>query len=262
MKALLLYPRFPKTFWSYDRFMEMASLKATIPPLGIITVAALLPQDWEIRFCDRNVTPETDADWEWCDIVILSAMLAQKADFHAMIRKAVQLGKKVAVGGPYPTSVPQDALDCGADYLILDEGELTVPMFLEAIAQNQPHGIFRATEKPDVTLSPTPRFDLLQRDQYLMMAIQFSRGCPFNCEFCDIISLYGRKPRTKSPEQLHWQSAQRQAAVARADSLDAAAPVSLYVSHRSFCQFSRRCGTARFDGQSRFLWRIPGHRNP
>jgi radical SAM superfamily enzyme YgiQ (UPF0313 family) len=201
MKALLLYPQFPKTFWSYDRFMEMASLKATIPPLGILTVAALLPEDWEIRFCDRNVTPETDADWEWCDIVILSAMLAQKIDFHAMIRKAVQLGKKVAVGGPYPTSVPQDALDCGADYLILDEGEITVPMFLEAIAQNQPEGIFRTAEKPDVTLSPIPRFDLLQRDQYLMMAIQFSRGCPFNCEFCDIISLYGRKPRTKSPEQ-------------------------------------------------------------
>lgn len=201
MKALLLYPQFPKTFWSYDRFMEIASLKATIPPLGIITVAALLPQDWEIRFCDRNVTPETDADWEWCDIVILSAMLAQKPDFHAMIRKAVQWGKKVAVGGPYPTSVPQDALDSGADYLILDEGELTVPMFLQAIAQSQPQGIFRAAEKPDVTLSPVPRFDLLQRDQYLMMAIQFSRGCPFNCEFCDIISLYGRKPRTKSPHQ-------------------------------------------------------------
>lgn len=201
MKALLLYPRFPQTFWSYDRFMQMAGLKAFIPPLGIITVAALLPKDWEIRFCDRNLKYETDADWEWCDIVILSAMLAQKLDFHELIRKAVQCGKKVAVGGPYPTSVPQDALNSGANYLILDEGEITVPQFIEAINQGQSQGIFRAAEKPDVTLSPMPRFDLLQQDQYLMMAIQFSRGCPFNCEFCDIISLYGRKPRTKEPSQ-------------------------------------------------------------
>jgi len=201
MKALLLYPQFPQSFWSYDRFMKMAGLKAVIPPLGIITVAALLPQDWEIRFYDRNVNPETAEDWEWCDLVILSAMLVQKPDFHSLIQKAVQLGKKVAVGGPYPTSVPQDALDSGAHYLVLDEGELTVPPFLDAIAQGKSQGIFHTTDKPDVTLSPIPRFDLLQRDAYFMMAVQFSRGCPFNCEFCDIITLYGRKPRTKEPSQ-------------------------------------------------------------
>ncbi len=201
MKALLLYPQFPQSFWSYDRFMEIAGLKATIPPLGIITVAALLPPNWDIRFRDRNVTCETDADWEWCDLVILSAMLVQKPDFLALIRKAVQLGKRVAVGGPYPTSVPQDALDAGAQFLVLDEGEMTVPQFLEALDQGQTKGVFRSLEKPDVTHSPIPRFDLLERDAYLMMAMQFSRGCPFNCEFCDIISLYGRKPRTKEPEQ-------------------------------------------------------------
>lgn len=201
MKALLLYPRFPQSFWSYDRFMEIAGLKAVIPPLGIITVAALLPKDWEIRFYDRNVNLETDGDWEWCDMVILSAMLVQKPDFHALIQKAVRFGKKVVVGGPYPTSVPQDALASGAHYLVLDEGEITVPQFLEALAQGQGQGIFRTTEKPDVTTSPIPRFDLLQRDAYFMMAIQFSRGCPFNCEFCDIITLYGRKPRTKEPSQ-------------------------------------------------------------
>ncbi len=202
MKALLLYPQFPQSFWSYDRFMKIAGLKALLPPLGIITVAALLPEDWEIRFCDRNVALETDADWEWCDLVIISAMLVQKPDFCALIQKAVQLGKKVAVGGPYPTSVPQDALDAGAHYLILDEGEMTIPMFLEALAQGQATGVFRSLDnKPDVTTSPMPRFDLLQRDAYFVMAIQFSRGCPFNCEFCDIISLYGRKPRTKEPQQ-------------------------------------------------------------
>jgi radical SAM superfamily enzyme YgiQ (UPF0313 family) len=201
MKALLLYPRFPQSFWSYDRFMKIAGLKAVLPPLGIITVAALLPADWEIRLYDRNVNLETEDDWAWCDIVIVSAMLVQKPDFHALIQKAVGLGKKVAVGGPYPTSVPQDALASGAQYLVLDEGELTIPPFIEALARGEEQGIFRATEKPDVSLSPIPRFDLLQRDAYFMMAIQFSRGCPFNCEFCDIITLYGRKPRTKEPSQ-------------------------------------------------------------
>jgi radical SAM superfamily enzyme YgiQ (UPF0313 family) len=201
MKALLLYPRFPQSFWSYDRFMEIAGLKAVLPPLGIITVAALLPEDWEIRFCDRNVASETAADWEWCDLVILSAMIAQKTDFHALIRQGVQLGKRVAVGGPYPTSTPQDALESGAHFLILDEGEMTIPPFLTALSQGATQGIFRSSEKPDVTQSPLPRFDLLSRDAYLMMAMQFSRGCPFNCEFCDIISLYGRKSRTKTPSQ-------------------------------------------------------------
>jgi radical SAM superfamily enzyme YgiQ (UPF0313 family) len=201
MKALLLYPRFPQSFWSYDRFMEMAGLKATIPPLGIITVAALLPEDWDIRFYDRNVECETEADWDWCDLVILSAMVVQRPDFLALIRKAVQLGKPVAVGGPYPTSVPQDALEAGANFLVLDEGEITIPLFLEAIAQGETQGVFRSPEKPDITQSPTPRFDLLDLNAYLMMAVQFSRGCPFNCEFCDIISLYGRKPRTKEPSQ-------------------------------------------------------------
>ncbi len=107
MKALLLYPQFPQSFWSYDRTLAMAGLKSHIPPLGIITVAALLPQDWQIRFYDRNVSLETDADWEWCDLVILSAMLVQKPDFHALIQKAVRLGKKVAVGALTPLLFPR-----------------------------------------------------------------------------------------------------------------------------------------------------------
>lgn len=201
MKALLLYPLFPQSFWSYDRFMKIAGLKAVIPPLGIITVAALLPSDWEIRFRDRNVACETESDWEWCDIVLLSAMAVQKPDFIALIIKAVLFGKPVVVGGPYPTSVPQDSLDAGANFLVLDEGEMTVPLFLEAIRCNETHGIFRSVNKPEMLQSPMPRFDLLKRDAYLMMAIQFSRGCPFSCEFCDIITLYGRSPRTKEPSQ-------------------------------------------------------------
>lgn len=201
MKVLLLYPLFPQSFWSYDRFLEMMGLKALLPPLGIITIASMLPPNWEIRFADRNVDLETEADWEWCDVVILSAMMTQRTDFVSLIRKGVAMGKKVAVGGPYPTSVPQDALEAGAQYLILDEGEHTIPMFVEAIAQGESTGIFRSAEKPDVTLTPMPRFDLLNHKAYLTMSIQFSRGCPFNCEFCDIITLYGRKPRTKEPAQ-------------------------------------------------------------
>ncbi|MBK1989921.1 DUF4070 domain-containing protein [Sphaerospermopsis aphanizomenoides BCCUSP55] len=202
MRALLLWPIMPNSFWSYQETLDLAGLRATNPPLGLITVAAMLPSDWEIRLCDRNVRLETDADWQWCDMVIISAMIIQKQDFGELIQTAKKLGKKVAVGGPFATSVPEFALEAGADYLILDEGECTIPMFLSALERGEEKGIFRATEKPDVTQTPLPRFDLLDLDAYIAMTVQFSRGCPFQCEFCDIITLFGRKPRTKTPEQI------------------------------------------------------------
>ena len=202
MKALLLWPVLPNSFWSYRETLDLANLRSTNPPLGLITVAAMLPSHWEIRFVDRNVRRETEADWDWCDLVIISAMIVQQDDFRALIQKAVLLGKKVAVGGPFPTSVPQFSLDAGAHYLILDEGENTVPQFLEAIERGNDRGIFRSPEKPDVTQTPIPRFDLLELDAYFAITVQFSRGCPFQCEFCDIINLYGRKPRTKTPDQI------------------------------------------------------------
>jgi radical SAM superfamily enzyme YgiQ (UPF0313 family) len=192
----------PNSFWSYQETLDLAGLRATNPPLGLITVAAMLPSSWELRLADRNVQFETEADWDWCDLVIISAMVIQKQDFQALIRKAVALGKKVAVGGPYPTSYPNVALEAGAHYLILDEGECTIPPFLEALERGDETGIFRSSEKPDVTQTPIPRFDLLNLDAYLAITVQFSRGCPFQCEFCDIINLYGRKPRTKTPEQM------------------------------------------------------------
>ena len=202
MKALLIWPIMPNSFWSYQEALDLAGLRSTNPPLGLITVAAMLPTDWEIRLVDRNVRLETDEDWAWCDIVIISAMIIQKDDFQKLIQKGVVLGKKVAVGGPFATSVPEFALQAGAHYLILDEGECTIPMFLAALAQGQEQGIFRATEKPDVTQTPIPRFDLLDLDAYMAVTVQFSRGCPFQCEFCDIITLFGRKPRTKTPQQM------------------------------------------------------------
>jgi len=193
MKALLLWPLMPNSFWSYQETLDLAGLRSTNPPLGLITVAALLPSDWEIRFVDRNVRLETASDWEWCDLVIISAMIIQKKDFQELIAKGLQLGKKVAVGGPYPTSYPEVAQKAGADYLILDEGELTIPLFLAALEQGEPSGVFRASEKPDVTMTPIARYDLLYLDAYLAITVQFSRGCPFQCEFCDIINLYGRR---------------------------------------------------------------------
>ncbi|MGH7998677.1 MAG: B12-binding domain-containing radical SAM protein, partial [Brasilonema sp.] len=173
-----------------------------LPPLGLVTVAAILPQEWEFKLVDRNIRPVTEEEWAWADVVILSAMIVQKQDLLEQIREAKKRGKLVAVGGPYPTSVPDAVQDVGADFLILDEGEITLPMFVEAIKRGEISGTFRATEKPDVTNTPIPRFDLLDLNAYDMMSIQFSRGCPFQCEFCDIIVLYGRKPRTKTPAQL------------------------------------------------------------
>jgi len=204
MRVLLVYPLFPKTFWSYEKILELVNRKVLLPPLGLVTVAAILPQEWEFKLVDRNIRPVTDAEWEWADVVILSAMIVQKPDLLDQIREAKRRGKLVACGGPYPTSVPEEVQEAGVDFLILDEGEITLPMFVEAIKRGEKSGIFRAVngEKPDVTTTPVPRFDLLEFDAYDSMSVQFSRGCPFQCEFCDIIVLYGRKPRTKTPAQL------------------------------------------------------------
>ncbi|MBF2050168.1 MAG: DUF4070 domain-containing protein [Elainella sp. C42_A2020_010] len=201
MRTLLIYPRFPQSFWSFERALALVNRKALLPPLGLVTVAALLPQEWEFRLVDRNVRDVTEAEWEWADLVILSAMIVQKEDFAEQIRAAKQRGKRVAVGGPYATSLPHEAAEFGADFLILGEGEITLPMFVEAIQRGDTGGTFTTDEKPDVTSTPVPRFDLLEMDAYDNMSVQFSRGCPFQCEFCDIIVLYGRKPRTKTPAQ-------------------------------------------------------------
>lgn len=203
MRVLLVYPKFPKTFWSFEKILELVDRKVLLPPLGLVTVAAILPQTWEFKLVDQNIRDVTTADWEWAELVILSAMIVQKQDLLDLIREAKQRGKRVAVGGPYSTSVPEDAIAAGADYLILDEGEITLPQFVEAIQAGATQGIFRSKdEKPDVTTTPVPRFDLLEFAAYDSMSVQFSRGCPFQCEFCDIIVLYGRKPRTKTPQQL------------------------------------------------------------
>ena len=200
MRVLLIYPLFPKSFWSFEKTLALVGRKALLPPLGLITVAAILPQKWEYKLVDRNVREITEAEWDWAELMIISGMIVQKKDLLAQIRIAQQRGKLVAVGGPYATTSPQEVKE--ADYLVLDEGEITIPMLVEAIENGEKSGTFRATEKPAVTDTPIPRYDLLELSAYDNMSIQFSRGCPFQCEFCDIIVLYGRKPRTKTPAQL------------------------------------------------------------
>ncbi|PSB03332.1 B12-binding domain-containing radical SAM protein [Merismopedia glauca] len=203
MRVLLLYPLFPKSFWSFDKALELIGRKVSLPPLSLITVAAILPQTWEFRLVDRNVAFESEADWYWADLVIISGMIVQKDDLLYLIQEAKRRRKQVAVGGPYVTSVPKPAQQAGADFLVLDEGEITLPLLVEALERGETSGVFRANgEKPDVTTTPIPRFDLLNLEAYSDMSVQFSRGCPYQCEFCDIIVLYGRKPRTKTPTQL------------------------------------------------------------
>ncbi len=202
MRTLLIYPLFPQTFWSYDKILELIGRKVSLPPLGLITVAAILPEDWEFKLCDRNIREVTEEEWAWAELVIISAMIVQKQDLLKHIQEGKKRGKLVAVGGPYPTSLPHEMIEGGADFLVLDEGEITLPMLVESLKRGETKGVFRATDKPDVTTTPIPRYDLLELDAYESMSVQFSRGCPFQCEFCDIIVLYGRKPRTKCPKQL------------------------------------------------------------
>jgi len=203
MRILLIYPRFPKTFWSFDRAVELMGHQVLLPPLGLTTVAALLPQDWEFKLVDCNVREVSQDEWAWADLVILSAMIVQKKDLAHQIDLAKQHKCRVAVGGPFATSTPEAEELKAVDYLVLDEGEITLPMLVEALGRGATTGTFTAEgEKPDLSASPVPRFDLLDHHAYAMMAVQFSRGCPFQCEFCDIIVLYGRKPRTKTPPQL------------------------------------------------------------
>ncbi|MEB3307022.1 MAG: B12-binding domain-containing radical SAM protein [Cyanobacteriota bacterium] len=203
MRVLLLHPKPPSTFWSFEGALQLVGQRALLPPLGLITVAALLPAHWELRLVDEQVRAATAADWNWANLVILSAMLVQRQSLAGLISLAKAHGLPVAVGGPFATSTPQAPELRQADFLLLDEGELSVPPFVAAVEGGAVRGRFDAGgERADVSLSPVPRFDLLERDAYHVMAVQFSRGCPFQCEFCDIIVLYGRRPRTKEPGQL------------------------------------------------------------
>lgn len=201
IKCLLVHPLFSKfSFWNYKEAAKTLGAKTPSPPLGLITVAALLPQNWDFKLVDCNARELTDDDLNWADLVCVGGMLPQQDGILEVIRRAQLLGKKVAVGGPDPTSQPH--IYAAADFLVLGEGEATIPLWIKDLSNGASKGTYLEPDKPDVTQSPVPRFDLLNIADYVQIGIQYSRGCPFNCEFCDIIELYGRKPRTKNPDQI------------------------------------------------------------
>ncbi|MCE2487279.1 MAG: B12-binding domain-containing radical SAM protein [Desulfurellaceae bacterium] len=200
-RILLVYPEFPLTYWGMQYVLPIFNKKALMPPLGLITIAALTPAEYEFRLVDLNCRALTDDDLEWADMVCLSAMISQKTSLFAVAERCQAAGKLVVLGGPFPTACPEECQPY-ADVLVLNEGELTWPAFLADLEAGDYQQVYTTADKPDVTQSPTPRFDLLDIDQYSSLPIQFSRGCPFQCEFCDIIVMFGRRPRTKTPPQI------------------------------------------------------------
>lgn len=201
IKCLLVQPEFSAfSFWNYRDSAATMGAKTPSPPLGLITVAAILPQHWEFKLVDLNAEPMDQGLWAWADMILVGGMLPQQKGILEIIAQAKKDGKFVAVGGSDPSSQPK--IYQHADALVVGEGESAIPVWMESWRSGQPRGTFKEKEKPDVTLSPTPRFDLLKLADYVQIGVQYSRGCPFNCEFCDIIELFGRKPRTKMPEQV------------------------------------------------------------
>lgn len=199
LKVLLVYPEFPPTYWSMRYAVPFLGRKASLPPLGLLTVAAMLPPDWELRLLDLNVEPISLKDVEASDLVLTSAMLVQRASLEGVIALCREAGKPLVAGGPYPTSC-RDQIE-GVDYFVLGEAEVNLPPFLEDFQHGNPKHCYHDPSHPNLALTPPPRFDLVDRSLYAGAALQYSRGCPHHCEFCDIVELFGHRPRTKTPAQ-------------------------------------------------------------
>jgi radical SAM superfamily enzyme YgiQ (UPF0313 family) len=200
LRCLFIQPKFEESnFWNFVEGARAIGARATAPPLGLLTVAALLPQHWQMRLVDLNVEPLSDQEWQWADIILTGGMLPQQAGILEVVQQANRDGKYVVLGGPDPTSQPE--LYASADALVIGEGESSIPVWLDSWRAGQPKGRFEPNSVVDITQTPLPRFDLIHFENYLNAGIQSSRGCPYNCEFCDVIELFGRKPRVKSPEQ-------------------------------------------------------------
>jgi radical SAM superfamily enzyme YgiQ (UPF0313 family) len=201
IKVLMIWPRFPSSFWSFSGLMELIPEETIHPPLGLLTVAALCPKGWTIRLIDRSFEDLTDGDILWADLVMLSGMRVQKDDMCETLRRARALGKRTMVGGPYASSEPEVLLKY-ADHVVVGEPDEVFADIAADLERGSAKRLYDVKDKPDVSKTPVPRFDLLKIKKYASMAVQFSRGCPFQCEFCDIITIYGRRPRTKTPGQL------------------------------------------------------------
>jgi radical SAM superfamily enzyme YgiQ (UPF0313 family) len=200
MKILLVYPQYPDTFWSFKYAIKFISKRAAFPPLGLLTVAALLPSEWEKRLVDMNVSSLQDKDLQWADYVFISAMSVQRMSSLTVIRRCNALGKKIVAGGPLFTA-SHDEFE-GIDHFVLNEAEITLPLFLDDLKQGTPKPMYTTQEWADVTTTPVPLWSLVNLNHYSTMNLQYSRGCPYDCEFCDITVLYGRTPRTKQKDQI------------------------------------------------------------
>jgi radical SAM superfamily enzyme YgiQ (UPF0313 family) len=200
MKVLLINPEFPETYWSFRHALPFEGKRCAFPPLGLLTVSALLPPSWERRLVDQNVGKLRSSDIDWSDLVMVTAMLVQKESFHRVVRQCKAKGKRVVVGGSYVSTTLEKLQD--ADHIFLGEAETTVPEFVEDLTRGTLKRTYQAEAKPPLSITPAADFQLADMKHYSAMSVQYSRGCPFNCEFCDIIEIYGRVPRTKSNQQM------------------------------------------------------------
>jgi len=200
LKILLVYPQHPDTFWSFKHALKLASIKAGSPPLGLLTIAAMLPGEWQKKLVDMNVTRLTDGDINWADYLFISAMVVQQNSVKEVITRCKKLNTKIVAGGPLFTTGYEEFDE--VDHLVLKEAEITLPPFLEDLEEGCARHIYTSSKRPDISKTPIPLWSLINMKNYSKMNIQYSRGCPFNCEFCDIIILNGNKPRTKDKDQL------------------------------------------------------------
>jgi len=200
LKILLVYPRNPDSFWSFRHVLPFVSRKSAFPPLGLLTVAALLPAQWELRLVDLNVRPLADADIRWADCVFLSGMIVHKSSAHEVAARCAALGRKVIAGGPLFTTSHAEFPEI--PHFVLGEAEDQIAGLAGDLERGTLRPLYRRDAWPDVRAIPVPRWDLISLGDYVTMPVQFSRGCPYNCEFCDIVVMNGRVPRTKAPEQM------------------------------------------------------------
>lgn len=200
MKTLFVYPKYPDTFWSYKHILKFISKKAAFPPLGLLTVASMLPKEWEKRLIDMNVSPLKDKDIKWADCVFISAMITQKDSAKQVTKRCNKFGTRVVAGGPVFTTGYKEFE--GVDHFVLGEAEATLPPFLEDFQKGCAKRVYDSDERPDITRTPIPSWDLINLNHYVSMPVQYSRGCPYDCEFCDITIMNGRVPRTKKASQI------------------------------------------------------------
>ncbi len=200
MRILLLYPEFPDTFWSFKHALEFVGKRAALPPLGLLTVASMLPQEWPKRLVDTNVRSLTQKDLAWADCVFISAMVVQRESARRIIAQCKEAGLRIVAGGPL-FQIEHEQFEA-VDHFILNEAELTLPAFLEDLAQGHPQPIYSSAEYADLQQTPRPLWGLLDLKRYASMSVQFSRGCPFNCDFCNVTALLGHRVRHKTSQQI------------------------------------------------------------